>query len=94
MVLDLLPTNPDWTQTIIRMILGIVLFAHGARKVLGWFGGPGLKETIRTMHEFLGLPAPVAFAAVATEFLGGLGLIVGLFSRNAGATAVTSEERR
>jgi putative oxidoreductase len=81
MILDLLSTNPDWTQTIIRMILGIVFFAHGAQKVLGWFGGPGLKEAIRGMHESVGLPAPLAFAAVATEFLGGLGLIAGLLSR-------------
>jgi putative oxidoreductase len=33
------------------------------------------------MHEFIGLPVPLAFAAVLTEFFGGLGLIVGLFSR-------------
>jgi len=40
-----------------------------------------LKETMRTMHEHLGLPLLLAFAAVATEFLGGVGLIVGLLSR-------------
>ena len=81
MLLDLLSTNPDWTLTLVRTILGIVFFAHGAQKLLGWFGGPGLKETLRTMHETLGLPAPLAFAALAAEFFGGLGLIAGLFSR-------------
>ncbi len=81
MLQDLFATNPDWTLTIIRTILGVVFFAHGAQKLLGWFGGPGLKETMRTMHEYLGLPLPLAFAAVATEFLGGLGLVVGLLSR-------------
>ncbi len=81
MLRDLFSTNPDWTLTIIRIILGVVFFAHGAQKLLGWFGGPGLKETMRTMHDFLGLPLPLAFAAVATEFLGGVGLIVGLLSR-------------
>src|ERR1700733_2361880 len=81
MILDLLSTNPDWIQTVVRLILGVVFFAHGAQKLLGWFGGPGLKGTIRTMHEFIGLPAPLAFAAVATEFFGGLGLIAGLLSR-------------
>jgi putative oxidoreductase len=81
MMLDLLATNSDWLQTIVRTILGIVFFAHGAQKLLGWFGGPGLKKTLRTMHETLGLPAALAFAAVAVEFLGGLGLIAGLLSR-------------
>ena len=81
MLRDLFSTNPDWTLTIIRTILGVVFFAHGAQKLLGWFGGPGLKETMRTMHEYLGLPPLLAFASVATEFLGGVGLIVGLLSR-------------
>ncbi len=81
MIRDLLSTDPDWSLTIIRIILGVVFFAHGAQKVFGWFGGQGLKETMRTMHDFLGLPLPLAFAAVVTEFLGGMGLIVGLLSR-------------
>ena len=81
MIRDLLSTDPDWSLTIIRIILGVVFFAHGAQKVFGWFGGQGLKETMRTMHDFLGLPLPLAFAAVVTEFLGGMGLILGLLSR-------------
>jgi putative oxidoreductase len=81
MLRELLSTNPDWTLTIIRTLLGVVFFAHGAQKLLGWYGGPGLKETIRTMRDYLGLPLPLAFAAVATEFFGGVGLIVGLLGR-------------
>jgi putative oxidoreductase len=81
MLRELLSTNPDWTLTIIRVILGVVFFAHGAQKLLGWFGGPGLNETMRTMHAYLGLPLLLAFAAVAAEFLGGLGLIFGLLGR-------------
>jgi putative oxidoreductase len=74
-------TNPDWIETLIRITLGVVFFAHGAQKLLGWFGGAGFKETMRTMHQFLGLPIPLAFLAIATEFFGGAGLIVGLLSR-------------
>jgi putative oxidoreductase len=81
MLRELLSTNSDWTLTIIRTLLGVVFFAHGAQKLLGWYGGPGLKETVRTMHDHLGLPLPVAFVAVATEFFGGAALIVGLLSR-------------
>jgi putative oxidoreductase len=81
MLWNLFSTDRDWTLTAIRVILGVVFFAHGAQKTLGWFGGAGLKETLRTMHEFLHLPFPLAFLAVMSEFLGGLGLIVGLLSR-------------
>ena len=81
MLRTLFSTDSDWTLTIIRTILGVVFFAHGAQKLLGWFGGPGLKATMRTMHDFLGLSPLLAFAAVATEFFGGLALIVGLLSR-------------
>jgi putative oxidoreductase len=74
-------TNPDWIETLIRITLGVVFFAHGAQKLLGWFGGVGLKETMRTMHQFLGLPVPLGFLAIATEFFGGAGLMLGLLSR-------------
>jgi putative oxidoreductase len=77
----LFSTSPDWSETLIRVTLGVVFFAHGAQKLLGWFGGPGLKNTMRTMHQFLRLPIPIAFLAVATEFFGGAGLVVGLLSR-------------
>jgi putative oxidoreductase len=85
MLLDLLSTDSDWTLTIIRIILGVVFFAHGSQKLLGWFGGPGLKVTMHAMHEHLGLPTPLAFLAVAAEFFGGLGLIIGLLRRIAAA---------
>jgi putative oxidoreductase len=32
---------------ILRLTLAVVLFPHGAQKVLGWFGGPGLKVTLQ-----------------------------------------------
>jgi putative oxidoreductase len=81
MLWNLFSTDPDWTLTVIRIVLGVVFFAHGAQKLLGWFGGAGLKETPRTMHEFLHLPVPLAFLAVMSEFLGGIGLTVGVLSR-------------
>jgi putative oxidoreductase len=74
-------TQGDWAITIVRIVLGIVFFAHGAQMALGWFGGAGLQHTIRVFREQLRIPAPLAMLAVAAEFLGGLGLIVGLLSR-------------
>jgi putative oxidoreductase len=76
-----LGTDGDWVITIARIVLGVVFFAHGAQKALGWFGGPGLQSTVRVFQEQLRIPVPLAVLAVAAEFLGGLGLIVGLLSR-------------
>ena len=77
----LLRTDGDWVIAIVRIALGVVFFAHGAQKTLGWFDGAGLQSTLRIFREDLRIPAPLALLAVATEFLGGLGLIVGLLSR-------------
>jgi putative oxidoreductase len=61
--------------------LGIIFFGHGAQKMLGWYGGPGLTGSMRTFTEHLHLPSTLAFLVIAGEFFGGIGLIVGLFSR-------------
>ena len=81
MLLKVLSTNFDWTLTTARVLLGIVFFAHGAQQLLGWFGGAGLKATMRVMTDQDGLPAVAAFSAILTQFLGGAALIIGLFSR-------------
>ena len=77
----LIDTDGDWVLTIVRVVLGVVLFAHGAQKLLGWFGGPGFSVTVRTFRDQLGIPAPLACLAIAAEFFCGLGLIVGLLTR-------------
>lgn len=77
----LLGTDGDWAVTILRVVLGVVFFAHGAQKALGWFGGTGLRSTVNIFRDNLHIPVPLAVLSVAAEFLGGLGLIVGLLSR-------------
>jgi putative oxidoreductase len=81
MIESLTSTHVDWTVGIARIVLGLIFFAHGAQKMLGWYGGPGLAESLRTFTEHLHLPPPLAFLVIAGEFFGGIGLIVGLFSR-------------
>jgi putative oxidoreductase len=66
---------------MLRIVLGLIFFVHGAQKLLPWFGGPGLKQTMHAMHEHLGLPASLAYLTVGAEFFGGIGLIAGLLSR-------------
>lgn len=76
----LLATSDDWTLTLMRLVVGVVFFAHGAQKMLGWFGGYGFSGTMGYFTHS-GIPVPLAFLAIAAEFFGGMGLVVGLFSR-------------
>ncbi len=74
-------TTSDPVLTILRLALGVVFFAHGAQKMLGWFGGYGFTGTMGFFTHQMGIPAPLAFLAIAAEFFGGLGLLVGLLGR-------------
>src|SRR3954447_19192395 len=60
-----------------RMIVGLLMAAHGAQKLFGWFGGYGLRTTGEHFVQ-LGYPPGVTFAAAAglSEF--GSGLLVAL----------------
>lgn len=80
MAKKLMSTSNDVALTNLRLVLGIVFFAHGAQKMLGWFGGFGFHGTMG-FFEHMGMPAPVALLIICTEFFGGLGLIVGLLTR-------------
>jgi putative oxidoreductase len=66
---------------VVRLIVGVVFFAHGAQKMLGWFGGYGFKGTMGCFTQQMHIPVVFAFLAICAEFFGGLGLIVGLLSR-------------
>jgi putative oxidoreductase len=80
MLKRLMATSDDVSFTILRLVLGVVFFAHGAQKMLGWFGGFGFHATMGSFVH-MGMPAPVALLVICTEFFGGLGLIVGLLTR-------------
>ncbi len=80
-------TYPSWSTTVIRVVLGIIFFAHGAQKVLGWFGGNGLKGTTRYFTS-IGLPLPIAYLVCFFEFLGGIGLFVGFLTRPAALAVI------
>src|SRR4051812_23266539 len=76
-------TPNDYALAFARILTGIVLFAHGAQKMLGWFGGYGFKGTLGAFTQ-AGMPAGLALFVILVEFFGGLSLIFGLFSRLAG----------
>jgi putative oxidoreductase len=88
MLKRLLQTTNDPVFTIIRLMLGLVFFAHGAQKMLGWFGGYGFSGTLSAFSTS-GMPVPLALFVILTEFFGSVALICGAFARVAsGAIAL------
>jgi putative oxidoreductase len=81
MIRKLIATDNDAAVSVLRLVLGIVFFAHGAQKMLGWFGGYGFTGTMSFFTGMMHIPVVFAFLAIAAEFFGGLGLIFGLFTR-------------
>ncbi|MBI4402092.1 MAG: DoxX family protein [Nitrospirae bacterium] len=78
---SLFQTDEAWTGLILRVMLGVVMFPHGAQKLLGWFGGFGFSGTMGFFTDQMHIPAVLAFLVVITESFGSLGLIIGLLSR-------------
>ena len=73
-------TEPELSILLLRLALGIVFFAHGAQKMLGWFGGGGFSGTMDAMTG-MGMPAVIVFLIIIGEFFGALGLLAGFLSR-------------
>jgi putative oxidoreductase len=67
----------------LRVALGGIFLAHGGQKLFGWFGGHGWSGTMQFFTGQMGVPAPVAALAILTEFVGGLAVLLGVFSRTA-----------
>ncbi len=80
MLKKLLATDHDRATLLIRVALGSVIFAHGAQKVFGWWGGYGLSGTMG-FFQSIGIPAVFGALAIAADFLGALGVITGALSR-------------
>ena len=73
----LFESDKGWDGLLLRLGLGIMMFPHGAQKLLGWFGGHGFSGTMSFFTENMGIPAIFAFAAIITEFFGAVALLVG-----------------
>jgi putative oxidoreductase len=80
-LLPIFKTGNGTDTLLLRLVLGVVMFPHGAQKVLGWFGGYGFSGTMTAFTQQMHIPALFAFLAIAAEFAGALGLIVGLTTR-------------
>jgi putative oxidoreductase len=60
---------------VMRLALGAIMIAHGYKKVFGGFHGH------QQMVAGLGIPAWMAYLSTATEFFGGIAIVLGLFTQ-------------
>src|SRR5215469_18432662 len=86
----------DTALLVLRIVVGLYLAAHGAQKLFGWFGGPGLKGTEGFLGGMLGFrPARLWAPALALAETGGgvlvtLGLLTPLGAIAIGSSMVTA----
>ena len=77
----LLATEDGWAGLILRLTLGLVMFPHGAQKLLGWYGGFGSDGTLGFFTQQMGMPWLIAFLVIIGESFGSLALFAGLMTR-------------
>lgn len=72
--------NNSLALLFVRLSLGVVILQHGMQKALGLFGGYGFAGTVGGL-ESMGLPALIAVLVILAEFVGSIGVILGLGTR-------------
>lgn len=87
-MISLFKTDDAWSNLVLRLMLGLVMFPHGAQKLLGWYGGFGFDGTMGFFTQKLGLPWIVAFLVIIGEFFGAIGLLTGFLTRIAAASFI------
>jgi putative oxidoreductase len=66
---------------VLRLVVGLIVAAHGFQKLFGWWGGPGMHGWVGAIHRMRIRPAvPWAWLSALAEVFGGLGLAVGLLT--------------
>src|SRR5687767_10063277 len=87
--IDLDAVAADAGLLALRAAAGLVLAGHGAQKLFGWWGGPGMDFTVKSLGE-MGYTPGRFFALLlgSTELVGGLLLALGLLTPLASAAVV------
>jgi len=83
MAAGLIKTSENWGILLIRLALGAIMFAHGAQKVFGWWGGSGLSQWTNQPAPFQEMRPSWLWmgAAAVSELVGGAMVIIGLYTR-------------
>jgi putative oxidoreductase len=85
----LMRTTPDPLLLVARVVLGVVMFAHGSQKVFGLFGGGGLDGAYAFFAGF-GIPSWLATLGIIAEFGGAIALLLGVLGRVAAAGLIVN----
>lgn len=85
---SLVATGDSFAPVFLRLALGLMIFPHGAQKLLGWFGGFGFTGSMGYFTGTVGTPWIVGLLVILGEFFGGLLLIAGFGTRFAAASLV------
>jgi putative oxidoreductase len=75
----------DVSLLVLRAVVGVIFAAHGAQKLFGVWGGPGLQGIVADPPNGMGL---LGYPVTIGEFFGGLGLIVGFLCRFSAASLI------
>jgi putative oxidoreductase len=70
----------SWSLLVARLALGLVILPHGMQKALGLFGGYGFEGTLGAFQS-MGMPLIIGVLVILAEFVGSLGLLVGVGTR-------------
>jgi putative oxidoreductase len=70
----------SWSLLIVRLALGFVILPHGMQKALGMFGGYGFAGTVG-FFQSMGMPFIIGTLVILAEFVGSIGVIIGLGTR-------------
>jgi putative oxidoreductase len=76
----LLQTDADYVFAFLRTIAGIVIWPYGMQKLLGWFGGVGIKGTLEEM-ALEKIPKFIAWLVIIGQSFGSTALIFGFLGR-------------
>lgn len=74
-------TGKDYAPLLLRIVLAIVIFPHGAQKLLGWFGGYGFEGTMEYFTETAKLPWLLGLLVILIEFFAPILLALGIATR-------------
>ncbi|MBL7742368.1 MAG: DoxX family protein [Chitinophagaceae bacterium] len=67
--------------TVARLTLAIILFPHGAQKMLGWYGGYGFEGTMAFFTDVKNIPYLIGLIVILVEFAGPFFLLAGIGTR-------------